>query len=559
MAANLAIIIKAHDSASATLKNIEGRTSGLGSKFAALGKVAAVGAGAGVLALGGILATSVKEAMASQKAVAQLEAVLKSTGKAAGLSKKQLLDMAGGFQRLTTFSDEAVLSAESVLLTFTKIRGPQVQQATQAVLDMSTALGTDLQSAALQVGKALNDPAQGLTALRRAGVSFSGDQVRVIKRLQETGDVAGAQKLILQELSKEFGGSAAAAANTFGGRMAQLKNSLSEVQETIGMALLPILQSLAEKLAGFLTAHQEDIKAFIDSIVAWTKSDGFPAVVLALQAVRDAAGEVFEKLQPVLKWFTEDGDRLKAAAVALGVVVVGMFTAWAVSAGVAAAASIAAAAPIYALVAALGILAGSIAFVVLKWDEINAALRRFKEAITGASVAAMFILGPISLLAGTAIIVAANFYRVAGAVDWVTDRVEDLTDALKNLKFPSLPGWIGGLGGGFGLGGLLGLHQLGGIVRTPLQIVGERGRELAALPIGTRIFDALQTRQLLAAPRPMAAGGGAGAPAFAGGATVVFERGAFEGAFPSFIGTASPAQMAQAGEIIGEIIRRRLG
>src|SRR3990172_12310499 len=328
--------------------------------------------------------------------------------------------------------------------------------------------------------------------------------------------------------------------------MAQLKNSLSEVQETIGMALLPILQSLAEKLSGFLTEHQEDIKAFIDSIVAWTKSDGFPAVVLALQAVRDAAGEVFEKLQPVLKWFTEDGDRLKAAAVALGVVVVGMFTAWAVSAGVAAAASIAAAAPIYALVAALGILAGSIAFVVLKWDEINAALRRFKEAITAASVPAMFILGPISLLASTAIIVAANFNRVADAVDWVTDRVEDLTGALKKLKFPSLPGWIGGLGGG--LGGLIGLHQLGGIVRTPLQIVGERGRELAALPIGTRIFPAAQTQQMLGAASGAPTGGGGGS--FRGGDITVNLT------IQTPFNLTSPADQEKASEWIAELLRR---
>src|SRR3990167_8868997 len=327
MAADLILIIRAKDLASGVLSGVDKQAGGLGKTFGALGKAAAVGAGAGLVAPGGILATSVKEAMESQKVLGQLDAVLASTGGAAGLARKQLVDMASAFQRTTTFSDEAVLGAENLLLTFTKIKGPQFEGATQAVLDMSTALGQDLQSSAIQVGKALNDPINGMTALRRVGVSFTEDQIKQVKAMVAAGDTMGAQKLILQELSTEFGGSAAAAANTFGGRMAQLQNSLSEVQETIGMALLPILQSLAEKLAGFLTAHQEDIKAFIDSIVAWTKSDGFPAVVLALQAVRDAAGEGFEKLQPVLKWFTEDGDRLKAAAVALGVVVVGMFTA----------------------------------------------------------------------------------------------------------------------------------------------------------------------------------------------------------------------------------------
>jgi len=554
LAVSLALIIKAHDQASRVLAGVEKQAGGLGSKFAALGKVAAIGAGAGIVALGGILATSVKEAMESQKALAQLDAVLESTGKAAGVSKKGLTDMASALQRTTTFSDEAVIGAQSLLLTFTKIKGPQVEGATRAVLDMSTALKTDLQTSAIQVGKALNDPIAGMTALRRAGVSFTQEQIKVVKAMVATGDTLGAQKLILKELSTEFGGSAAAAADTFGGRMAQLKNSLGEVQETIGMALLPILQSLAEKLSAFLTEHQEDIKAFIDSIVAWTQGTGFPAVVAGFETVRDAAKEVFERaLQPVLKWFTEDSERLKTAAAALGAVVVAMFTAWAISAGIAAAASIAAAAPIYALIAAAGVLGAAAYLVVTNWDKITGAIHRFRLAITAAAIPVLNMLGPLGLIVGISTIVAANFNRVADAVDWVTDRVEDLTGALKKLKFPSLPGWIGGLGGG--LGGLIGLHQLGGIVRTPLQIVGERGRELAALPIGTRIFPAAQTQQMLAG----AGAGGVGSPAFTGGATVVFERGAFEGAFPSFIGTASPAQMAQAGEIIGEIIRRRLG
>jgi len=92
----------------------------------------------------------------------------------------------------------------------------------------------------------------------------------------------------------------------------------------------------------------------------------------------------------------------------------------------------------------------------------------------------------------------------------------------------------------------------GGTVRSALQLVGERGPELVALPQRSEVFTAAETRAMLS-------GHSGGSTRSAAGATIVFERGAFEGAFPSFIGTASPAQMAQAGEIIGEIIRRRLG
>src|SRR3970040_779623 len=119
MAADLTLIIRAKDLASGVLSGVDQQAGGLGKTLGGLGKVAAVGAGAGIVALGGILATSVKEAMESQKVIKQLDAVLLSTKAAAGLAKKALLDMASGFQKMTTFSDEAVLSAQNVLLTFT--------------------------------------------------------------------------------------------------------------------------------------------------------------------------------------------------------------------------------------------------------------------------------------------------------------------------------------------------------------------------------------------------------------------------------------------------------
>src|SRR3990167_5858648 len=203
MATQLDLLIKARDEASATLKGIGQESEGLGSKLATLGKVAAVGAGVGIAALGGFLATSVKEAMESQKVTRQLEEVLRSTGQAAGFTKDQMLAMAASFQKETAFSDEAVLSAENLLLTFTQIKGPVFEQATEAVLNMSTALGQDLQSSAIQVGKALNDPVAGVTALRRVGVQLTDQQEEMIKTMVAAGDVMGAQKVILGELATE--------------------------------------------------------------------------------------------------------------------------------------------------------------------------------------------------------------------------------------------------------------------------------------------------------------------------------------------------------------------
>jgi hypothetical protein len=131
------------------------------------------------------------------------------------------------------------------------------------MLDMSTALGQDVSSSAIQLGKALNDPVNGITALSRVGVSFSEDQKAVIEALVEMGDTAGAQKLILEELNKEFGGSAQAAGKTFAGKLKILNNQLGELKENIGNQLLPIVSDLATAFTGLLSGDM-DTKEFAD-------------------------------------------------------------------------------------------------------------------------------------------------------------------------------------------------------------------------------------------------------------------------------------------------------
>src|SRR5512138_1876374 len=139
------------------------------------------------------LAQSVGEAMSSQEALSQLDAVLKSTGGAAGVTRDQALGLATSLQKVTRFSDEAVLGGENMLLTFTSIGKEVFPRATQTILDMSTALKQDLQSSAIQLGKALNDPISGITALRRVGVQFTDEQEEMIKKMVEGGDLMKAQ------------------------------------------------------------------------------------------------------------------------------------------------------------------------------------------------------------------------------------------------------------------------------------------------------------------------------------------------------------------------------
>ncbi len=222
------IIITAQNQTKRVFKAVENDIKAMGhsitrvnAAFASLGAAVSLGA-------------VIRATREQEKALAQLEARLKSTGGVAGLTKKQLVDFAAALQQTTTYGDEAILSMQSLLLTFTNFRGRVFEEATRAALDLATAMGTDLKSAALQLGKALNDPVKGITALTRVGVSFSDAQKETIKAMVETGDVAGAQRLILKELNTEFGGAAEAAADTFGGALQQLQNAMGDLLEAPG-------------------------------------------------------------------------------------------------------------------------------------------------------------------------------------------------------------------------------------------------------------------------------------------------------------------------------------
>ena len=220
-----------------TLKKIQRTARGLGTALAA--GFAAIGASN---AIGAIIRNTVE----AEDALRQLEQRIKSTGGVAGVAAPELVAFAKQMQSVTTYGDDAIIAMQGLLLTFTNIRGQQVYGATEAILDLATAMGTDLNSAALQVGKALNDPVKGLSALGRAGIQFSDQQRDVIKRLVETGQTAEAQNIILAEMQRQFGGAARAASQTFGGAIEQLKNAFGDLLEADGGGLTDATSALNE-------------------------------------------------------------------------------------------------------------------------------------------------------------------------------------------------------------------------------------------------------------------------------------------------------------------------
>lgn len=223
------------------------------------------------------------------KAIAQVEAGLQSTGATVGYTSEQLQAMASSLQSKTLFGDEVILKdATAQLLTFTNIAGDNFARTQAVALDLATRLDGDLKSASIQLGKALNDPVSNLTALSRAGIQFSAEQKEVIKSLAETGQLAEAQTIILDELEKQYGGSAEAAAQAGTGPFKQLQNTLGDLSEEFGKLINEFIKPLVPRIQAMVASFTE-------------LSDRQKRVAMTLAAIAAAAGPLMMLVGALIK------------------------------------------------------------------------------------------------------------------------------------------------------------------------------------------------------------------------------------------------------------------
>jgi prefoldin subunit 5 len=250
--------------ANAQFAKLQTSMGSLGRNFAAAGVVIA-----GAFTM---IGKSVMDAAEAQKVFAQTEAVLKSTGTTANGTAVQIQALASSLQKSTAFNDEAILAGQNLLLTFKGVRNEVGEgndifdQASATMLDFARATNTDASSAAIKLGKALQDPTRGVTALRKSGVDFTKDQMEMIKSLQESGDLMGAQKIVLAELQTQFGGSAAAYANTFSGQLESMNNELNDLSEEIGFMVMPAVRDMISEFRELIPIIGPQLKAAIQSV-----------------------------------------------------------------------------------------------------------------------------------------------------------------------------------------------------------------------------------------------------------------------------------------------------
>jgi hypothetical protein len=160
-------------------------------------------------------------------------------------------------------------------------------RATTAAIDLASAGFGDAESNAVQLGKALQDPIKGIAALAKSGVSFTEQEKEKIKTLVETNRTLEAQDLILKAIETQVGGTALATANDTD----KLKVAFSQVSESIGLILVPILAGLAPILTTIADLGSRNAKIFV--IVAGVIA-AVAVTILALNAAMKvyAAGQM---------------------------------------------------------------------------------------------------------------------------------------------------------------------------------------------------------------------------------------------------------------------------
>ena len=210
------------------------------------------------------------------KLYGEQELAEKKLSTALGRSSQLLLDQASALQKVTTFGDESIITAQALIAAFTDDEAT-IKEATKATLDLAAAKGMDLVSKTL--GSSTN-------ALSRYGIEV-------------TGAVGSTERLdsLTKNIAQTFGGQAAAQAETFSGKMSQMGNAAGDLGEQIGKLLVPGIEKVTEVLTDIIT----ETSAFLD----W--ADGLSSVKEAQELLNDETGEGVEIVADIVERYNLAG------------------------------------------------------------------------------------------------------------------------------------------------------------------------------------------------------------------------------------------------------------
>lgn len=272
------------DQATRKLQKFEAGVNGISKKIR-LG-VASVIAG---ISFGAVI----RETISTENSLKKLTQAVQNNGQAARTSVGELVKFSQELQSVSTYGAGTIQEMQALLLSFRQFSGDELKRAQLVILDVSTALGVDLNSAAKTVARALADPIKGMSALAKMGVTLTSSQEDVIKKLTNSGKTIQAQNKLLDHLTSRFGGAAEAARHTLGGALAALKNAFND------------LLSASDGVDGITRSINEMTDALSDPDVA-------EGARLILAGIAGAFANIAETVAVVAKgigWFLKNSDK----------------------------------------------------------------------------------------------------------------------------------------------------------------------------------------------------------------------------------------------------------
>ena len=263
-----------------------GRLSAMSGALSLMNPLVA-GVTVGLAALTAGMTAAVGKTSQWEQSTFKIAALLKTTGGASGRTAGQIEALSQQIGKATLASTNGVREASAQLLTFKSISGTVFDDTLRLAQDLAALGFGSITSATQTLAKALEDPAEGLTRLRRIGVSFTDQQREMIKAMVEAGNQAGAQRAILKVLEDQVGGAGKAEAGGLAGAFDTLTENLGLFLERVGRdtGLVDTLTSALQGLAGSVEALdkatggaslQDDLSAKIERLNALRQTPSQP-------------------------------------------------------------------------------------------------------------------------------------------------------------------------------------------------------------------------------------------------------------------------------------------
>jgi hypothetical protein len=228
------------------LEGVQSAAGGLNEHLQRLSQTLAATFTAGAVAKFGL--DAVKAFADSEAGLNRLNNTLRAAGQFSDEYVRDLREQADALAEVTTADDDAIISSQRLLIQFGAARA-DMDRLTRAALDLSVGLGTDLNTAATMLGRAV---AGETAAFERYGF-----------QIDATADAGTRLTSVVEQVEARFQGLAGGEVGTLLGQTEQLAKLWGDIQKTTGAwlaeAITPAIAELKELIdkAAILKAQAE--------------------------------------------------------------------------------------------------------------------------------------------------------------------------------------------------------------------------------------------------------------------------------------------------------------